>query len=95
MTEAELLESVRELCGVYRLLCYHTQDSRRSEAGFPDLVIVGKRILYRELKSQVGIVAIAQVKWILQLQQAGADAAVWRPEHWPDVIGAELKSIRL
>lgn len=94
MTEAELLESVRELCGWYRLLCYHTQDSRRCPAGFPDLVIVGKRVLYRELKSQTGIVSVRQVEWLLRLEQAGADAEVWRPEQWPWPITDQLRAIR-
>jgi hypothetical protein len=93
VTEAELLESVRTLCRWYGLSCYHTHDSRRSESGFPDLVIVGKRVLWRELKSQTGIATSPQLKWLLDLRLAGEDAKIWRPEDWPGLIGNELSAI--
>lgn len=64
-------------------LGYHTHDSRRSEPGFPDLVLVSSRhgrILFRELKTDKGRVSPDQRKWIDGLTAAGADAGVWRPE---------------
>lgn len=94
MTEAELLASVRAMCAWYDLPMYHTYDSRRSEPGFPDLVIVGKRVLFRELKSQTGGLAPLQMMWVNRLVTAGADVAIWRPEDWPGVIAAQLAGIR-
>jgi len=41
LTEAQLFELIRETCKWKHILCYHTHDSRRSGAGFPDLVLVG------------------------------------------------------
>ena len=64
-------------------LQYHTYDSRRSEPGFPDLVLVSTRqgrILFRELKTDKGRVSPDQRKWIDGLTAAGGDAGVWRPE---------------
>jgi len=80
MTERELLERVRSLARVLGLLVYHTHDSRRSEPGFPDLVIVGHgRVLYAELKTQRGRLTDAQRLWISQLQDADSEVCVWRP----------------
>ena len=93
MTEAELLASVVEACRQLRLLCYHTADSRRSAAGFPDLVIVGRGgVLFRELKSASRL-SRAQSDWITALVRAGQSATVWRPEHWPEPIWTELRAI--
>lgn len=93
MTEAELLALVLEACRALRLRAYHTGDSRGSQPGFPDLVIVGKRVLYRELKSQTGRLSPRQTDWLCDLRSAGADAGIWRPEHWPAEITAELQRL--
>nr|PZM91078.1 MAG: VRR-NUC domain-containing protein [Thermocrispum agreste] len=80
MSEAELLAAVRQACRTLGLLCYHTHDSRRSERGFPDLVIVGaERVIYRELKSARGRLSAEQRAWLDALVRAGQDADVWRP----------------
>ena len=62
-------------------LIYHTHDSRKSAAGFPDLVMIkNDYLLVRELKSIRGVVTPDQTKWL-----AGFDgvktlsADVWRP----------------
>lgn len=49
-------------------------------AGFPDLILAGDgRLLGLELKRELGRVEPAQVQWLLALQRAGAEVAVWRP----------------
>jgi hypothetical protein len=93
VTEAQLQAAVLELCGWLGLRAYHPYDSRRSVAGWPDLVIVGRQVLYRELKSASGVVSAAQKDWLRALRCAGCDAGVWRPEHWPGAIAIELKAI--
>lgn len=82
MTEAELQRLVAELCGRLGLAHYHTFDSRRSEPGFPDSVIVGNRILFRELKTADGKLSPEQRHWGNRIEQAGGDFAVWRPADW-------------
>ncbi|MFG1776639.1 VRR-NUC domain-containing protein [Micromonospora sp. NPDC049048] len=91
MTEAELMSLVRDLATRIGLRCYHTHDSRRSDAGWPDLAIVGRRLLLRELKTETGRVRPEQQEWIDDLGRAGADVDVWRPSDWRSGrIAAEL-----
>src|SRR5262249_9597890 len=65
---------------------YHTHDSRRSQPGFPDLVLVrGKRLLFAELKSMRGRLSAAQMDWMTRLVDAGHPVLVWRPSDWPSI----------
>ena len=66
--------------------CYHTHDSRRSEPGFPDLVLVRQKILYRELKTDKGRLTESQKAWGDALIEAGADYAIWRPNQIQDIL---------
>ena len=79
MSEAELEIHVRHLIRDLGLLWYHTHDSRHSPSGFPDLVIVGHGVIYRELKTARGKVTDAQAEWLHALVMAEQDACVWRP----------------
>ncbi|WP_142133358.1 VRR-NUC domain-containing protein [Arthrobacter sp. SLBN-83] len=83
MSEKEFQGIVMELASLHGYeLAYHTHDSRRSAPGFPDLVLVSPkraRVLFRELKTDVGRVSPDQRKWVDGLTAAGADAGVWRP----------------
>lgn len=64
---------------------YHTHDSRRSPAGFPDLVLVRERVVFAELKAEKGRVTPEQLAWLGRLWQAGAEAYLWRPSGWPEI----------
>ena len=56
--ERDFQRAVCQLAKALGCIVYHTHDSRRSEPGFPDLVIVGKRgFMFRELKQPKGISA--------------------------------------
>lgn len=59
-------------------------------AGFPDLILVRERVIFAELKVKTGKLKPAQAQWIVQLQQAGAEVYMWRPENWKE-IEATLK----
>ena len=50
MTEKAFQSDVMRVAKMLGWLCYHTFDSRRSASGFPDLVLVRERVLFRELK---------------------------------------------
>ena len=87
MSEETLQAKVEDLAQRLGWRKYHTHDSRRSDKGFPDLVLVhaGRgRVLYRELKKQTGRVTKEQKEWLADLTAAGQDAGLWRPVHWFD-----------
>lgn len=82
MTEADLLQAVRDLARMRGWLCYHTHNSRRSEPGFPDVILCHPRtgqMLAVELKSETGRITREQRTWLDALQGAGVDARVWFP----------------
>jgi hypothetical protein len=105
MTEADLLAAVIDLAHLYGLRTAHfrpawTEKGWRTAVsgdgkGWPDLVILGTRLIVRELKTETGRVPPAQQQWLAALAVAGIDAAVWRPQHWLDgTIRAELEGLR-
>ena len=65
---------------------YHTHDSRKSPAGFPDLVLWRDRVMFRELKTNTGTATPAQLETLFALDGAGADARVWRPKMWEAIV---------
>ncbi|MFP7833107.1 VRR-NUC domain-containing protein [Marisediminicola sp. LYQ134] len=67
-------------------LTYHTHDSRRSQKGFPDLVLVHPEhgLIFRELKTMKGKPTREQLDWIHALTLVGANAGIWRPIQWFD-----------
>ena len=83
--EKEFMARVVALAKANGWLCYHTHYSRKSEKGFPDLVLVRDRVIFAELKSAEGRLSEEQGEWVAALGRAGARVAVWRPCHWPQV----------
>lgn len=85
LTEKAYQQRIIDLAKVCGWLHYHPFDSRRSVAGFPDLVLVHPRrkiIQYYEVKTDTGKVSEAQRAWIAALNLAGAQACVVRPAEW-------------
>ena len=77
------MAAVIELAGYLGWRHYHTHDSRRSSAGFPDLVLVrGDRLMFVELKSERGKVSKEQDEWLDALRATGIEAKVYRPSEW-------------
>jgi hypothetical protein len=87
MTEAELQAEVIKAVHQFGLMVYHTHDSRRSQPGFPDLVIVGSSVEFWELKSETGKASPEQREWIFALKQAGNYAGLFRPSDWDVMLG--------
>ena len=86
MTEEQWLQQVRELARLKGWRIYHTRDSRRSDPGFPDLVLVrGDRLIFAELKREKGRLTESQRTWLAALEET-AETHVWRPSDWEAVI---------
>lgn len=65
---------------------FHDLDSRRNNAGFPDLVLVRDgRVVFVELKKEDGRVTTAQQRWLDELGKVAASSGgavetyCWRP----------------
>lgn len=83
MTEEQLLRAVRRCALTGLWLFSHTHDSRRSDPGFPDCVMIrGQRIIFAELKSAKGRVRPLQMAWLAAARTAGGEAYLWRPAQW-------------
>lgn len=78
-----LVVQLAKLCG---WAVYHTRDSRRSDFGWPDLVLCRPpRILFVEVKTEAGEVKPEQAAWLALLTGCGLDARLWRPGSWPEI----------
>jgi hypothetical protein len=97
-SENDLLTYVRRTAKMLGWMLYHTRFSLKSDAGFPDLVLVKDRIVYAELKRENkwptegrlsnGIVprwVNGQREWITALAQAGAEVYIWWPSDSRDI----------
>lgn len=85
--EADFQATVRAAASFFGWRVYHTHDSRRSDPGFPDLVMVHRThgLLFAELKAQKGTTTPQQVAWLEDLTHAGHRAYLWRPSDWPTI----------
>ena len=86
MNEKEFMQQVTDAARKLGWKVYHTYDSRRSEPGFPDLVLVKDRILFRELKRNGMMVTPAQSEWGFAIVMCGGDWRVWTPEDWDEIV---------
>ena len=92
VSEEELLATVTQMAEAFGWMVYHTRDSRRSETGFPDLVLVRPPVVWIvELKredakltqgryNRKGTWLPGQEDWMDLLKDCGTvRSAVWRP----------------
>lgn len=104
MTEAELTQNILDLARALGYLAFHAKDSRRSEPGFPDIVLIGRgRIIAIEAKSEKGKLRgpvqgkhrllPGQQQWLDAFWQNGGESYVWRPRDWLD--GSVERILRL
>lgn len=85
--ERDFQRSVTDLARVTHWLTYHTHDSRRSAAGFPDLTLVrGDRLVFAELKRAGQNPTEAQREWLEALGRVErVEAHLWRPGDWEEI----------
>jgi hypothetical protein len=83
INEKEFQGQVVQLATLRRWRCYHAFDARKSGPGFPDLVFVRmNRLIFAELKSDIGKQTAEQRAWQFALQQTKAEVYLWRPADW-------------
>jgi len=75
-------EMVIPLIKTLGLNYYFTFNSLHSPAGYPDLTIWGKKIIWRELKKEKGAATLKQVACLVSLNRASGDADFWTPGDW-------------
>ena len=87
VSEKDFQQKIIDLARLNHWMVYHTADSRRSEPGFPDLVMIrGVQLIVLELKTEDGTVTDAQHIWIDGFDKVKrVEAAVARPSNWPDI----------
>lgn len=88
VTEEVFLGRVRRYALDHAWTFYHTRDSRRSAAGFPDCVLAQPgRLLFAELKSTTGKLTQDQAVWLELLRHTipGVEVYLWTPHDWQDI----------
>lgn len=89
MTEKQLQQAIVEAAQLLGYRVYHTFDSRRSEPGFPDLVLLRERDGRRyaiECKTSKGVVKESQKDWLSAFCTCGVPAMVARPKDLDNVL---------
>lgn len=64
---------------------WHAYDSRRSNPGLPDLILIRERVVWIEVKTQRGRVSKTQKDVRDRLLRAHQEYYLWRPYHWRQV----------
>ena len=69
-------------------LFVHHWTSVHSTPGFPDYVLVrGQRLIFAELKSDIGRLSSAQEHWLERLGQVpGVEVYTWRPSQRDEIL---------
>lgn len=94
-TERQFQSMVQVIMRDMGWLYYHAPDNKpihgriqNVKAGFPDLCAVrGGRLIFAELKKELGRTSGAQDEWIDSLRTAGQEVYVWRPSDLPVLSG--------
>ena len=80
-SEADFQFWLRKRAHEFGWLYHHNYDSRRSDPGFPDTVMVrGDRIIFAELKTPKGRISDPQTTWLEALGGVDVESYIWRYE---------------
>jgi len=88
VSEKAFMDTILQAAEIYGWWTYHTHDSRRSTAGFPDLVLVKPpHVLFLEVKRENGRLTVAQADVLALLWGCNeVQAAVVRPSDWEQIV---------
>lgn len=85
-TERSFMAQVIRYAELMGWRAYHTFDSRRSAAGFPDCVFVRRpRCVFIETKAERGRLTDDQRAWLAELRACGQEVYLFRPSDWREV----------
>jgi hypothetical protein len=87
-SEEHFLSRVRRTAKLFGWVDWHQRDSIGTRPGLPDLILVRPpRVIFAELKSQHGVLRVAQKVSIGLLAQCpGVEAYVLRPSDWSRIV---------
>ena len=89
VTEKQFHQQIVQAAHLCGWMLYHTYDSRRSEAGYPDDTLVhpvsGDFFLIEE-KTEKGRLSPAQKRWIAALEASHIEVHVYRPHQIDEII---------
>lgn len=81
LSERDWQQLVVDVARLHRWDVYHTYDSRRSPAGFPDLLLTRPpELMFVELKTATGKVTAPQLAFLDRLERCHLEVHVWRPQ---------------
>jgi hypothetical protein len=94
LTEKAFMAQIKKLALMTGWTWYHPYDSRKSTAGFPDLVLIRPpRIIFAELKVETGFLTPKQQEWAFALRECpGVKYYLWTPKDWDEIEAALLAS---
>ena len=79
ISEKAFRQQVIDLAKIFGYKCYFSWTSIHSPRGFPDLVLCKDRVVFAELKTEIGKTSPYQDEWIDALTRAGQEVYLWRP----------------
>jgi len=88
VTEASWQQTVKEAAEMFGWWVYHTHDSRHSQPGFPDLVLIKPpRVMFIELKRETGQLTIEQ-RYVMDMlgECSEIETHIARPSNWSQVV---------
>lgn len=96
-TEASFQAAVIALAKLYGWTAHHHYDSRRSQGGFPDLVLVRgpryrSRVVFAELKLAGKKPRQDQAFFLDALASITDQVFVWAPDSWPEIKAALMSA---
>jgi len=88
ISEKHWQDDVLEIANLFGWRAYHTFDSRRSQPGFPDLILVRPPVVIAaELKTDKGRITLAQREWLAVLERCDRiQTRLWRPQDRDQVL---------
>lgn len=93
MTEKDLERAIAEMARFLGFMVFHARPAQSNKGwrtpvaydgkGFPDLLLVGnERVIFLEIKTDVGRVSPDQSRWSEQIIQSGGEYFLLRPNDW-------------